>query len=78
MERNGHKNIDSAEPIHTTGNMNVPISLMTDDLEAASRLTIRNGDGSAQSLTVYGKVASQSTMPAAGTYTDTVTVTVSY
>ena len=35
------------------------------------------GSGSAQALTVYGRVPSQAT-PAAGTYTDTVTVTVTY
>jgi spore coat protein U-like protein len=35
------------------------------------------GTGSAQSLTVYGRVPSQST-PAPGTYTDTIVVTVTY
>lgn len=35
------------------------------------------GDGAIQNLTVYGRVPPQET-PAAGTYTDTVTVTVSY
>lgn len=35
------------------------------------------GNGSAQTLTVYGRVPSQTT-PAAGTYTDTVTITVTY
>lgn len=46
MERNGHKIIDIADPIHTAGNISVPISLTMDDLEADSRLTIKNGDGS--------------------------------
>lgn len=36
-----------------------------------------SGSGSTQNLTVYGRVPPQST-PAAGTYTDTVTVTVTY
>lgn len=36
-----------------------------------------SGNGSTQSLTVYGRVPAQST-PAAGTYNDTVTVTVTY
>ncbi|HEY2135775.1 MAG TPA: spore coat U domain-containing protein [Xanthobacteraceae bacterium] len=35
------------------------------------------GNGSAQNYTVYGRVPSQTT-PAPGTYTDTVTVTVTY
>jgi spore coat protein U-like protein len=35
------------------------------------------GTGSAQSFTVYGRVPAQST-PAPGTYTDTITVTVTY
>lgn len=35
------------------------------------------GNGSAQSYTVYGRVPAQST-PAAATYTDTITVTVTY
>jgi spore coat protein U-like protein len=35
------------------------------------------GDGSAQSFTVYGRVPAQPT-PAPGTYTDTVTLTVTY
>jgi len=35
------------------------------------------GNGSAQSITVYGRVPAQTT-PAAGTYTDTVGVTVTY
>lgn len=35
------------------------------------------GTGAAQSYTVYGRVAPQTT-PASGTYTDTVTVTVTY
>jgi spore coat protein U-like protein len=35
------------------------------------------GNGSSQTLTVYGRVPAQST-PAAATYTDTVTVTVTY
>ena len=35
------------------------------------------GNGAAQSYTVYGRIPAQST-PAPGTYTDTVTVTVTY
>ena len=35
------------------------------------------GNGASQSYTVYGRVPAQTT-PAAGTYTDTVTVTVTY
>jgi len=35
------------------------------------------GNGAAQSYTVYGRVPSQTT-PAPGTYTDTITVTVTY
>lgn len=35
------------------------------------------GNGAAQTLTVYGRVPAQTT-PAAGTYTDTVTITVTY
>ena len=35
------------------------------------------GNGSAQSYTVYGRIPAQTT-PAPGTYTDTITVTVSY
>jgi spore coat protein U-like protein len=35
------------------------------------------GNGAAQAITVYGRVPAQST-PAAGTYTDTVAVTVTY
>ena len=35
------------------------------------------GNGSAQTLTVYGRVPPQTT-PAPGTYTDTITVTVTY
>ena len=35
------------------------------------------GNGAAQNYTVYGRIPSQST-PAPGTYTDTVTVTVTY
>jgi len=35
------------------------------------------GNGAAQSLTVYGRIPTQST-PAPGTYTDTITVTVTY
>ena len=39
--------------------------------------TTTPGTGSAQSYTVYGRVPSQ-VSPAAGTYTDTITVTVTY
>jgi spore coat protein U-like protein len=35
------------------------------------------GNGASQSYTVYGRAPAQTT-PAAGTYTDTVTVTVTY
>lgn len=35
------------------------------------------GNGSTQSYTVYGRVTAQTT-PAPGTYTDTITVTVTY
>ena len=35
------------------------------------------GNGSVHNLTVYGSVPAQTT-PAAGTYTDTITVTVTY
>jgi len=35
------------------------------------------GNGSAQSFTVYGRIPAQTT-PAPGTYTDTITVTVTY
>ena len=35
------------------------------------------GDGAAQTLTVYGRVAAQTT-PAPATYTDTVTITITY
>jgi len=35
------------------------------------------GNGASQSYTVYGRVPAQTT-PAPGTYTDTVTVTVTY
>jgi spore coat protein U-like protein len=38
---------------------------------------IGSGNGSSQSLTVYGRVPSQTT-PSAGTYNDTITVTVTY
>ena len=37
-----------------------------------------DGTGAAQALTVYGKVDAQASTPAAGTYTDTITVTVTY
>ena len=36
------------------------------------------GNGSAQSSTVYGAIATIGTAPAAGTYTDTVTMTVTF
>jgi spore coat protein U-like protein len=36
-----------------------------------------NGTGAAQAYTVYGRVSAQTT-PAPGTYTDTVTVTLTY
>jgi spore coat protein U-like protein len=35
------------------------------------------GNGTGQNYTVYGRVSSQTT-PAPGTYTDTITVTVTY
>jgi spore coat protein U-like protein len=35
------------------------------------------GSGAAQSYTVYGRITAQTT-PAPGTYTDTITVTVTY
>jgi spore coat protein U-like protein len=38
----------------------------------------QTGDGSAQSFTVYGRVPSGQTVPTAGNYTDTVTITVTY
>jgi spore coat protein U-like protein len=39
---------------------------------------IGTGTGSAQTLTVYGKVPTVAVAPAAGSYTDTVTITVTY
>jgi spore coat protein U-like protein len=36
------------------------------------------GNGSAQSITVFGQVPALGTAPAPGTYTDTVTITVTY
>jgi spore coat protein U-like protein len=36
------------------------------------------GNGSAQSVTVYGQVPTTATAPPSGTYSDTVTMTVTY
>jgi spore coat protein U-like protein len=44
---------------------------------AVGDLVAGTGNGIAQTLTVYGRVPAQTTPPA-GTYTDTVTVTVTY
>src|SRR3954454_6397225 len=68
----------------TSGGNTVNYSLYTD----AGRATLwgntvgtdtvaATGNGAAQSYTVYGRVPSQTT-PAPGTYTDTITVTVTY
>jgi spore coat protein U-like protein len=38
----------------------------------------QTGNGNAQTLNVYGRVPSGQTAPTAGTYTDTVTITVTY
>jgi spore coat protein U-like protein len=43
----------------------------------AEIMTGLTGNGAAQTYTVYGQVPAQTT-PAAGTYTDTVTITVTY
>jgi spore coat protein U domain-containing protein, fimbrial subunit CupE1/2/3/6 len=68
----------------TSGGANVTYSLYTD----TGRTTVwgntvgtdtvaATGNGASQSYTVFGRVPSQST-PAPGTYTDTITVTVTY
>ncbi len=45
--------------------------------DAGAATVAGTGNGTAQTLTVYGRVASQTTPPA-GTYADSVTVTVTY
>ena len=44
----------------------------------ASSCFFGTGDGSAQSITVYGRVPALGTAPAPGAYNDTVTITVTY
>ena len=44
----------------------------------ASSCFLGTGNGSAQSITVYGRVPALGTGPAPGVYTDTVTMTVTY
>jgi spore coat protein U-like protein len=45
---------------------------------AANSCFLGTGNGSAQSITVYGRVPALGTGPAPGVYTDTVTMTVTY
>ena len=73
----------------TTRRMSGPGGLVTYELYRNSTRTQRwgntlntdtvigTGNGNSQSLTVYGRVPSQTT-PSAGTYNDTITVTVTY
>ena len=46
------------------------------DGTSGTSTVVHNGTGSAANLTVYGRVPSQS--PLAGTYSDTITITVTY
>jgi spore coat protein U-like protein len=48
-----------------------------DDATSGTSTVPHNGTGSTTTLTIYGRVPSQST-PAAATYSDTITITVSY
>ena len=45
---------------------------------AANSCSLGTGNGSAQSITVYGQVPALGTGPVPGAYTDTVTITVTY
>jgi spore coat protein U-like protein len=44
----------------------------------ANSCYVGTGTGSAQSVTIYGKVPTMATAPAAGSYTDTVLMTITY
>ena len=44
----------------------------------ASTCSLGTGTGSAQSVTIYGKVPTVATAPAPGAYTDTVVMTITY
>ena len=44
----------------------------------ANSCFLGTGNGSAQSVTIYGRVPSTGTAPPTGTYTDTVTMTITY
>jgi spore coat protein U-like protein len=48
------------------------------DTLASTTLQSQMGDGDPQTLNVYGRVPSGQTAPTAGTYTDTITITVTY
>jgi spore coat protein U-like protein len=68
----------------TSGSATVSYKMYSDSSRAtnwgntvATDTVSGTGNGSSQTLTVYGRVPAQST-PAAATYTDTVTVTVTY
>jgi spore coat protein U-like protein len=68
----------------TSGGATVTYSLYSDSGHATvwgntvgTNTVAGTGNGASQSYTVYGRVPAQTT-PAAGTYTDTVTVTVTY
>jgi len=45
---------------------------------ATNSCFLGTGSGSAQSVTIYGRVPSTGTAPPTGTYTDTVTMTITY
>jgi spore coat protein U-like protein len=45
---------------------------------AANSCFLGTGNGSAQSVSIYGRVPSIGTAPTTGTYTDTVTMTITY
>lgn len=45
---------------------------------SANSCFLGTGNGSAQSVSIYGRVPSVGTAPPAGTYTDTVTMTITY
>ena len=71
-------------PATTSGGATITYSLYSDSGHTTvwgntvgTNTVSATGNGAAQSYTVYGRVPSQST-PAAATYTDTVTVTVTY
>ena len=78
--KQGTSNFSAMASIPTTGRSNAwtTTTAAGSCSGGASTCALGTGSGSAQNITIYGRVPSIGTAPPTGIYTDTVTMTITY